>query len=93
MKCPYSPGDLTLNLEGVPSWTKAPRQQSRSIWDPPPPKMLKWNVDGSAKGKLGPAGISGILRDEIRRVIANFAASVGIRDSNEADVPSSTICP
>lgn len=53
-------------------------------WCPPPHNKIKWNVDGSARGKPGPGGIGGILRDEIGNIKAMFAAAVGVRDSNEA---------
>eukprot|EP00268_Persea_americana_P062605 TRINITY_DN8040_c1_g2_i6.p1 TRINITY_DN8040_c1_g2~~TRINITY_DN8040_c1_g2_i6.p1 ORF type:complete len:254 (+),score=31.35 TRINITY_DN8040_c1_g2_i6:132-893(+) len=32
-------------------------------WSPPSPNVLKFNVDGAARGKPGPAGIGGILRN------------------------------
>lgn len=48
-------------------------------------KTWKWNVDRSAKGKSGPTGIRGVLRDDKGCVLVKFAASVGIRDSNEAE--------
>lgn len=35
------------------------------IWNPPDDQTLKWNVDGSSKGKPGPAGIGGVLRDHL----------------------------
>ncbi|WRX10497.1 Ribonuclease H domain - like 7 [Theobroma cacao] len=34
-----------------------------STWTPPPYSTLKLNIDGAAKGKPGPAGIGGVLRD------------------------------
>lgn len=42
-------------------------------------------MDGSSKGKPRPACIGGILRDDQGMILARFAASVGIRDSNEAE--------
>lgn len=41
-------------------------------------------MDGSSKGKPGPARIGGLLKDENSNIIGMFAASVDIRDSNEA---------
>lgn len=58
-------------------------------WSPPPPNVLKWNVDGSSKGKPGEAGIGGVLRDGQGVVIAMFSAHVGIKDSNEAEFMAS----
>lgn len=59
--------------------------KARYCWSPPPLNKVKWNVDGSSKWKPGPAGIGGILRNDQGITIALFAASVGIRDSNEAE--------
>lgn len=52
---------------------------------PSPIGTWKWNVDGLAKGKPGPTGIGGVLRDSGNNIIVKFAASVGIRDSNEVE--------
>lgn len=54
-------------------------------WCPPPPNKWKWNVDGSSNGKPGMAAIGEVLRDDQGVIKAMFAASVGIRDSNEAE--------
>jgi len=35
------------------------------LWNPPDDQTLKWNVDGYSKGKPGPAGIGGVLRDHL----------------------------
>ncbi|KAK3205589.1 hypothetical protein Dsin_019635 [Dipteronia sinensis] len=32
-------------------------------WIPPTSDRLKFNVDGSARGKPGPTGVGGVLRD------------------------------
>ena len=47
---------------------------------------FKFNVDGAAKGKPGPAGIGGILRDENGKVWLRFSKSIGITESNEAEI-------
>eukprot|EP00268_Persea_americana_P015340 TRINITY_DN17040_c1_g3_i1.p1 TRINITY_DN17040_c1_g3~~TRINITY_DN17040_c1_g3_i1.p1 ORF type:complete len:124 (+),score=24.39 TRINITY_DN17040_c1_g3_i1:31-372(+) len=48
--------------------------------------MLKFNVDGAARGKLGPAGIVGVLCDDKGVILCMFSKSVGVRDSNESKV-------
>lgn len=55
-------------------------------WDAPSPGMLKFNVDGAVRGKLGPAGIGGVLQDDRGVVICMSSKSIGIRDSNVAEV-------
>lgn len=54
-------------------------------WQQPQGDVLKWNVDGTAKGKPGRAGIGGILRNSMGAPICTFSAHIGIRDSNEAE--------
>lgn len=52
----------------------------------PPIRALKFNVDGEAKGKPGPAGWWGALRDYKGVILCTFSKNVGIRESNEAEV-------
>lgn len=84
-KFPNGPGDVANNLDCVRIWKKERRQRPVLDWNPPPTNKLKWNVDGSAKGKPGEAGIGGVLRDEYGNILGMFSAYVGIRDSNEAE--------
>ena len=51
-------------------------------WEPPPPEFLKFNVDGSARGKPGVTGIGGVLRDCNAAVKMIFSKSIGVADSN-----------
>lgn len=48
--------------------------------------VLKFNVDGVTRGKLGPSGIGGVLLNCRGEVIYIFSRNVGIKDSNEAEV-------
>ena len=83
-ECPYSPGEVTRNIDAVSMWRERVNVRQCLQWQAPPSKALKWNVDGSAKGKPGRAGIGGVLHDDKGTKIAEFAASVGIMHSNEA---------
>ena len=56
------------------------------MWIPPSRGYMKFNVDGSAKGKPGPVGIGGVLRDNLSIVKMIFPKSVGIEDSNVAEL-------
>jgi ribonuclease HI len=82
---PFAAADVIHNLEVVRQWRQNSEDRRIAIWHPPPTQVWKWNVDGSARGKPGPAGIGGILCDNNGVVLAQFASSVGIRDSNEAE--------
>ncbi|KAK2639592.1 hypothetical protein Ddye_027387 [Dipteronia dyeriana] len=55
-------------------------------WNPPTRDKLKFNVDGSMKGKLGPAGIGGVLRDANGKVMCLFFNFMGVTDSNSAEL-------
>lgn len=55
-------------------------------WSSLPPVVLKFNVDGDSRGKLGPAGISGVLHNSKGEVLLMFSKPIGIRDSNEVEV-------
>ena len=50
-------------------------------WIPPVLETLKFNVDGSARGAPGHAGIGGVLRDSCGKVLCVFSEFVGILDS------------
>ena len=64
----------------------APKVKKSVFWNLPRRGMLKLNVDGAVRGKSGPAGIGGVLRNDKGEVLLMFSKSVGIRDSNEAEV-------
>lgn len=57
-----------------------------TFWTPFPPGVFKLNADGASKGKLGPLGVGGILRNSKGRVLLMFFQSMGIQDSNETEV-------
>lgn len=45
-------------------------------------------MDGVSRGKPGPLGIGGVLRNHSGVTTLVFTESVGIRDSNEAELLS-----
>ena len=55
-------------------------------WCPPPSGFMKFNVDGSVRGKPGPSGIGGVLRYELGMVKDIFSKAVGAMDSNQAQL-------
>ena len=40
------------------------KKSKKVSWSSPPMRFLKFNVDGAARGKPGPAGIGGVLRNQ-----------------------------
>ncbi|KAK3217752.1 hypothetical protein Dsin_011722 [Dipteronia sinensis] len=55
-------------------------------WIPPAVNVLKFNVDGSARGKPGPAGIRGVLRDSSGKILCTFSSFVGHQESNMTEL-------
>ncbi|EOY13380.1 Uncharacterized protein TCM_031941 [Theobroma cacao] len=55
-------------------------------WSPPPTGEFKFNIDSSAKGKPGPAGCDGVLRDSDGHVVGLFFCLIGFHDSNFAEL-------
>ena len=59
---------------------------SSNVWIPPSGEDLFFNIDGSAKGSPGEAGIGGVLRDSRGKVLGLFSSYVGCLDSNSAEL-------
>ena len=55
-------------------------------WECPTMGFMKFNVDGASRGKPGHAGIGGLLRDDKGKVWMEFSKSIGISESNEAEI-------
>lgn len=47
---------------------------------------MKFSIDGAGKGKLGLAGIGCVLHNGKGDVMMKFSKSIGVKDSNEAEV-------
>ncbi|KAK2644836.1 hypothetical protein Ddye_020031 [Dipteronia dyeriana] len=58
----------------------------KQVWFPHCVNSLKFNVDGSSRGKPGLAGIGCVLCNENGRVLCLFLAHVGIEDSNTTKI-------
>ena len=59
-----------------------PNKRKSEVWILPGLEALKFNLDGLARGKPGPAGIGGVLRDYRGKVLCLFLICVGSQDSN-----------
>ncbi|EOY20081.1 Uncharacterized protein TCM_045479 [Theobroma cacao] len=55
-------------------------------WSRQPPRFIKLNVDGSALGKPGPAGIGDALRDHEGFIRGISSHPIGPEDSNYAEL-------
>lgn len=55
-------------------------------WQPPPSRELKFNVDGSVKGKQGPASCGGVLHNSDGLVVGIFFSPLRLCDSNFAEL-------
>ncbi|KAL4362672.1 hypothetical protein GQ457_04G010010 [Hibiscus cannabinus] len=60
--------------------------RSGIVWTPPPVVTMKLNVDGSSRGKLGPAGCGGVLWDAYSKVLTLFSGPIGVADSTEVEL-------
>ncbi|KAI9161242.1 hypothetical protein LWI28_015677 [Acer negundo] len=74
--------NLMLNLKDLCKDRTVIKRPVSVDWTPPSPNGLKFNVDGSAKGKPGPVGIGGVLRDSRGKILCLFFSFfVGNEDS------------
>ncbi|KAK2654891.1 hypothetical protein Ddye_014747 [Dipteronia dyeriana] len=81
--------DLTILLLDVERRCVDKIHSKRKVlrpWSPPNDHDLVFNVDGSSMGNPGSAGIGGVLRDANGKVLCLFSSSVGLVDSNLAEV-------
>ncbi|KAL4323498.1 hypothetical protein GQ457_11G030680 [Hibiscus cannabinus] len=86
-----SKGDRTYGLDsGIPRVTISGRScdwtGSRGLQVSPIEGVLKFNVDGAARGKPGLAVCGGVLRNWESLILALFFGPIGVADSNEAEL-------
>ena len=62
------------------------KKKLKGRWMPPVGDNLKFNVDGSANGNPGSAGIGGVLRDANGRILCQFSLAAGIQDAITAEI-------
>lgn len=55
-------------------------------WVKPKKGFYKFNVDGTTRGKPRLVRIKGVLHDDLSRMLLIFLESVGIMESNEAEL-------
>lgn len=77
--------DIISNWEACSSCGR--RKIRREIaWITPPVGVMKFNVLGASRGKPGPAGLLGVLRNCKDDILFLFSKNVGINESNEVEV-------
>ncbi|KAK3231286.1 hypothetical protein Dsin_003167 [Dipteronia sinensis] len=84
--CHDSVQSLLLNFQVLCVKSKKNTLSRIKDWTPPSVNTLKFNVDGSSRGKPEPAGIREVLRDSNGKFLCLFSFSVGIADSNSTEI-------
>lgn len=62
------------------------KERRVSSWSPPLPGVLNFIVDGVVRGKLGPAGIGGVLQNSRGDELVVSSKFLHLKDSNEVEV-------
>ncbi|KAK2652397.1 hypothetical protein Ddye_012253 [Dipteronia dyeriana] len=78
--------NIMLNLKDLCKDKVVIKRSIITNWSHPYVNGLKFNVDGSARGKTSPAGIGGVLRDSSGKILCVFFHFIGIEDSNSTDI-------
>ena len=78
--------DSLMDVVRFPNVIKAPLKVKSAkeviLWKNPLLDSLKFNVDGSYKGKPGPASIDDMLKDSMTAIKIVFSKAIGVADSN-----------
>ncbi|XVE62301.1 hypothetical protein DITRI_Ditri06bG0107200 [Diplodiscus trichospermus] len=74
-----SPNNLFIPMKITP-------KRKPTCWTAPLEGYLKFNVDGSSRGKPGPVGIGCILGDHLGRERIRLSKSIGVEDSNVSEL-------
>ncbi|KAK1564862.1 hypothetical protein Q3G72_013377 [Acer saccharum] len=85
-KCLEPITHMLLNIQVSCSSSKHRKQIFNKWWQPPSPSAMKFNVDGSSRGNPGNAGIGGVLRDCLGKVLGLFSLHIGYKDAISAEV-------
>lgn len=62
------------------------RKKSNTTWSILELGFCKFNVDGAARGKPGPAGIRGVVHNDRESMMLAFSEPTGIMESNEVEL-------
>ncbi|KAK2639898.1 hypothetical protein Ddye_027693 [Dipteronia dyeriana] len=77
---------ILCNIKDICTESSPAKKVTVEDWIPLARGCLKFIVDGSARGKPGPAGIGGVLCNSDGRILCMFSQFVGSLDSNTAEI-------
>lgn len=77
---------INENFALISAPKKVTRETRGAAWQPPPVGWWKINVDGSALGKPGPAGIGAVIRDSTGETILVISRYIGEADYSYAEL-------
>lgn len=84
-ECPYSSYDFAQFFGEIKTHQSSPRIRS-SEWSPPPPDLVKFNVDGFSLGNPGSSGVGGVLRNHNKDFLGIFSEAIPDSWAYEAEV-------
>ncbi|KAK0571229.1 hypothetical protein LWI29_012821 [Acer saccharum] len=70
---------ILLNIVECCSEKPTKKIQRIDKWSPPLANSLYFNIDGSVMGSLGPAGIGGVLCDNMGKILFVFSSHAGVQ--------------
>ena len=82
--CPNSTLDIVKFPKEIQVQKVSKATKKAILWERPPSDFLKFNVDGFARGKPGPTGIGGVLRDYNLTIKGIFSKATKVVDLNVA---------
>ncbi|KAK4848903.1 hypothetical protein QYF36_018453 [Acer negundo] len=77
---------LILNIKDCCKDSNRTLRNKNEAWIPYDIVSLKFNMDGAARGSLGPAGIGGVLRNSNRKVLCSFSYFVSHLCATSAEI-------
>lgn len=83
--CSYRVNDFSENFIHI-KISKSLQVVRKGDWFPPPQGLVKFNVDGSARGSPVASGIGGILRNSSGETLGKFSKPMGILRAYQAEV-------
>ncbi|KAK3193118.1 hypothetical protein Dsin_024428 [Dipteronia sinensis] len=78
--------NMTSNIKDCCVEARGSKVPSSQDWRPPPFGSLFFNLDGLSRGSPGQAGVGGVLRDHIGRILCLFSANVGFQNAITAKI-------